>query len=408
MFQPVSELAYVLPPVSPPLLTEVPRVLDDAERDGGGARILPFAPLRQARSSIEAAVAEAERLVDTNEHEAALAVLAEAPSPSAFPELALRALLAESWARMSVGGVREAAELLERHMAFVEGPEFSDRDRAEVLYRLGCCRLKLGSVASAVTVLTLALELAERSGLPCDRLRAHVLEWRARCYQRQRDWQAARADLERALELAEALGDEHTAAHVYFLSSVVAERQGQWLLARCYAEQAGSLYERFGDRHNLGKVQNNLGGINFLLGRNEEAVASLQASLDAAAACGDDVLAGYATSSLAQIHLRTGDVQLAETDARRALELLAGREDHLGEAGNAQLVLGRALLEQDRLDEAEETFATASESLGALSSISHRAAAWMAQGDLAARRGDPEQAAALYRRAAQALQDFNF
>jgi hypothetical protein len=37
--------------------------------------------------------------------------------------------------------------------------------------------------------------------------------------------------------------------------------------------------------------------------------------------------------------------------------------------------------------------------------MSHRADAWIAQGDLEAQRGDDREAARLYRRAAQALQD---
>ena len=41
-------------------------------------------------------------------------------------------------------------------------------------------------------------------------------------------------------------------------------------------------------------------------------------------------------------------------------------------------------------------------------SSSHRAAAWIAKGDLAARRGDDTEAARLYRRAAETLQDFRF
>ena len=41
-------------------------------------------------------------------------------------------------------------------------------------------------------------------------------------------------------------------------------------------------------------------------------------------------------------------------------------------------------------------------------SASHRAAAWIAKGDLAARRGDDSEAARLYRRAAETLQDFRF
>jgi len=41
-------------------------------------------------------------------------------------------------------------------------------------------------------------------------------------------------------------------------------------------------------------------------------------------------------------------------------------------------------------------------------STSHRAAVWIAKGDLAARRGNDSEAARLYRHAAEALQDFRF
>jgi hypothetical protein len=51
---------------------------------------------------------------------------------------------------------------------------------------------------------------------------------------------------------------------------------------------------------------------------------------------------------------------------------------------------------------------TAEASAEQLESISHRAAAWMAQGDLAARRGEDATAARLYRKAAEALQDVRF
>jgi Tetratricopeptide repeat. len=115
-------------------------------------------------------------------------------------------------------------------------------------------------------------------------------------------------------------------------------------------------------------------------------------------------------SSLAQIHLRTGNIEQAEEQARHALQLLesAGNEDYLDEVGNVQLVLGRALLEQDRLDEAEAAFTAAEASLGQLGSAGHRAAAWVARGDLATRRGDDRLAAHLYRTAAEALQDVRF
>ena len=88
------------------------------------------------------------------------------------------------------------------------------------------------------------------------------------------------------------------------------------------------------------------------------------------------------------MHLRKGHVELAEEQARLALSLLEGRVDFLDEQGNAQLVLGRALLEQGKLDESEHALAASESAFEQLSSRSHRAAAWTAQAELSIRRGD--------------------
>ena len=71
-------------------------------------------------------------------------------------------------------------------------------------------------------------------------------------------------------------------------------------------------------------------------------------------------------------------------------------------------MLGRALLEQGRLDEAEQALAASEATFDQLSLTSHRAAAWTAQAELSIQRGDKEEALALYRRAAETLQDFRF
>jgi tetratricopeptide (TPR) repeat protein len=355
-------------------------------------------------------VSRAEAAIEAHEYDEATAIVAAIPRAdlAGAPELELRALLTEAWARMYLGETRKALDLLARARSLAEVPSFSDVDRAEVLYRLGCCRVKLSSFATATALLNEALTLAERSGMPCDRLRSHILEWRARCHQNQRDWAAAREDVERALELAEGLDDREAMANVYFQASIVAEREGRWVLARSYAEKAKTLYEEMSDRVSAGKLLNNLGGLEFLLGKPEEAISHLKDAFRVFMDSGSDVEAGYAVSSLAQVHLRTGNAALAEEQARHALMLLADREEEIEEIGNTQLVLGRALLEQERLDEAEHAFALAEASLAQLSSASHSSAAWVAQGDLAARRGDVQKAAELYRNAAEALQDFRF
>src|SRR6202040_3895825 len=83
-----------------------------------------------------------------------------------------------------------------------------------------------------------ALSLAERSGMPSDQLRSNILSWRSRCWRRQRDYEAAREDIERALQLAEDADDPRTIGAAYFQASLVADREGHWVLARNYAERA--------------------------------------------------------------------------------------------------------------------------------------------------------------------------
>lgn len=358
------------------------------------------------RLRAEAAVGRAEAALEANDHAGALGLLDGLAAPTA--ELHLRALLAGSWARMYLGELREALALAEEALALVERERLGDLDRAEALYRAACCRYRLSSIASALALYGEALALAERAGPPGDRLRAHVLEWRSRCYRRQRDFEAALDDVERALELARSLGDPATIAHVCFQASLVAERRGEWVRARAHAERARAIYEQLADRQSVGRLLNNLGGLSFLLGHPDEAVEQLKQAFAHALDVGSTPDAAQAVSSLAQVHLRTGRVELAEEQARKALELLGGRVDFLDEIGNAQLVLGRSLLEQGRLDEAQAAVADAERSFEQLSSASHRAAAWLARGDIASRRGDDHTAARLYRQAAEALQDFRF
>jgi tetratricopeptide (TPR) repeat protein len=379
-----------------------------AERLGVDVSYLETGQSWDEYAEVEAAVVRAEAAIEGQQYDEALEALDGLQFSPEAQELEFRALLAEAWARMNHGELRPALELLTRARELSEQPGFSDVERADVFYHMGVCRYKLTSINTAQTLLSEALDLADRSGLPCDRLRSHILEWRSRCSRRQRDFEAAREDIERALELAERIDDTLTVAHVTFQASVVAERGGQWLRARALAERAKELYEAHGDRQNVGRLLNNLGGLNYLLGKSDEAISYLKHAFSVALEVGSDPDAAQAVSSLAQVHLGAGDWTLAEEQARHALELLEGRPDFLDEIGNAQIVLGRALLEQDRLDEAEQAFAEAELSLAQLSSASHRAVAWTAQGDLASRRGDDKAAAALYRRAAEALQDVRF
>ena len=382
-----------------------------AARLGVDAGFLASGVSTDERARAEAMLARADALLEEHEFDAAIDEYARAlpaVKRTAASELRVRALNGQAMAYAQRGDVRAGLELLAESRGLVEGDEFSDIDRADVLYRLGVCRYLLSSISTAVGLFNEALALGERSGLPSDQLRLNIFAWRSRCYRRQRDYEAAREDVERALELAEAMHDARALGAAYFQASMLAERDGHYILARTYAEKAKAQYEGLADRANVGRLMNNLGVVEFLLGKPEEAVEHFKRAFAVALEVGRNEDAATAISSLAQVHLRVGDAKKAEEQALHALEIIGERDDMLDEIGNARLVLGRALLEQDRLDEAESAFAGSEDAFAQLSSASHRAAAWIAQGDLATKRGDEGRAAVLYRRAAEALQDFRF
>jgi Predicted transcriptional regulators len=103
------------------------------------------------RSRIETFLARAEALTQANKCADAIEQIEDVKTAvlvTASPELEVRLLTVEAWARQDVGDVREAIELLARAGSLAEGQNFSDVDRADILFRLGVCRYKLSSVAT--------------------------------------------------------------------------------------------------------------------------------------------------------------------------------------------------------------------------------------------------------------------
>jgi tetratricopeptide (TPR) repeat protein len=382
-----------------------------AERLGVDQGFLSVGVSTEERTKVEALLARAEALSEAHQYAEAIQAFREtrpAVDGTWAPAFELRALSGEAWALQQSGEINPALELLQQARDVAEGPQFSDVDRADVLFRIGVCRYKLSSVGTAVALFDEALALAERSGLPCDLLRADILGWRSRCHRLQRDYVAAHEDVERALELAQDLGDRRAIANTYFQASLIAQRQGHWVLSRSYAQRAKDLYQELNDERNVGRLLLALGGLTLLLGDEDQAVEHLKASFSRALESDSPPDAAQALQGLARVHLNRGEYDQADELARKALALLEGREDYLHEVCPSQLVLGRALMERGRLDEAGDCFRAADAAAEQLASISHRAEAWVALGDLAARRGDDRGSARLYRNAAEALQEIRF
>jgi tetratricopeptide (TPR) repeat protein len=357
---------------------------------------------------LEADARAAERLLEAHQYEEALQGFRAArqdASTAGAPSLGLRLVTGEAWALVRTGRLDEAMSVLQAAAAVAVSGGFTDADRAEVVFLVGVVRYHESSIAEAIVLFDQALVLAEGSGERTDRLRSDIFHWRSRCHRRNRDWVAADEDIERALELAEASSDPRRAADALFQASLVAQRQGRWVLARTHAERSRALFEELGDRATVARLLNNLAGLNHLLGSADRSIELLERAFEIFVDLDLPVDAGYVCSSLAEVRLDLGDAELAETQARKALELLDGRADHVQEVGTAEVTLGRSLAEQGRLDEAEQWMARAEATSEQASSASHRSSAWLARGDLESRRGNDEVAAGLYRRAARALQE---
>jgi tetratricopeptide (TPR) repeat protein len=382
-----------------------------AKRLGVDPTFIASGVTTEARTKVETLLVRAEALSEAHHYPDAIEAFGEARAAlegTHSPTDDLRILSGQAWALQQSGEIQPAIALLQRARELAEGPEFSDVERADVLFRLAVCRYKLSSISTAVALFDEALVLAERSGLPCDLLRADILGWRSRCRRRQRDYVAAHEDVEHALELAQDVGDRRAIANTYFQASLIAQRQGHWILSRNYAARARELYEELNDERNVGRLLLALGGLTLLLGDEDQAVEHLRASFSRAVESESSPDAAQALQGLARVHLQRGEYDQADELARKALALLEGREDFLHEVCPSQLVLGRALLERGRFDEAEDCFRAADAAAEQLASISHRAEAWVALGDLAARRGDDRESARLYRNAAEALQEIRF
>jgi transcriptional regulator with XRE-family HTH domain len=356
---------------------------------------------------IEQALVEAEALAGRGRYEDALAAFEQARTLAASgapPAMSLRLLLGEAWVQTRRGSPDRAMVLLERAANVAVGPGFTDVDRARVVFQVGVVRYSESRIAEALVLFGESLVMVE-GAVGADSLRSDVYHWRARCHRRNRDWVAAEEDVERALELADGISDTRRAADALFQASLVAQRQGRWVLARAQAERSRALFEGLEDAATVARLLNNLAGLNHLLGDTTTAITQLQEAFAAFVDLDLGVEAGYVCSSLAAIHLDRDEPGPAAEQARKALMLLDGREDHVQEIGMAQVALGRALAAQGRLDAGEAWIRTADETFVRAHSLGHRSHAWVAEGDVRSRRGDDSGAADLYRRAAVALLD---
>src|SRR5579875_3085211 len=111
-----------------------------AERLGVDAAYLERGVSSADYERAEALVARVETLVSAKRYREAIDAAADVAVQPEAPELELRALLAEGWARMYEGELRTALERFERARELASSPGLGPLELAEALFRLGCCR----------------------------------------------------------------------------------------------------------------------------------------------------------------------------------------------------------------------------------------------------------------------------
>ena len=233
--------------------------------------------------------------------------------------------------------MREAVELLQVARELAEGPQFSDVDRADILFRLGVCRYKLSSVATAVGALRRgararrALRAARATSCaPTSSAGARAAAGASATSRQRARTSSARSSSRRRWT---------TAASSRTRTSRPRSSPSGWATgcsSRNYAQQAKALYQELNDERNVGRLMLNLGGLQLLLGKPEQAIDHLKASFALAVEAESQPDAAQALGSLATVHLHLADYDAADENARKALALLEGREDFPDEVGQSQ------------------------------------------------------------------------
>jgi non-specific serine/threonine protein kinase len=302
------------------------------ERSGGDARYRMLETIRQFA---------AERLDDATRvrHLEYCAALAERAAPELFgPQQArfLARLDAEHdnvLAALDFGGVRPAALRL-----------------AEAMTRYWFMRGQL-----VLGIARLDRIIAASAGAPPSSALAAVLNGAAKLATHHGEPDKARSYLQRALAMAQALGDRDVEASALNNLGTLAKETGDFARARELLERVLPLRRAGSDRVALAGALNNVGIVLKVQGEAESARGFLEESLAIRRQTGDPMWISYTSMNLAELELDQGDAAAARARFEAARTALEPLQDEWGLAYVAE-GLGRCALMVGDLDAAQQHF----------------------------------------------------
>jgi tetratricopeptide (TPR) repeat protein len=218
---------------------------------------------------------------------------------------------------------------------------------AHLLHRHALVSLDAGRVRPAVRWAMRALRALDGvEGRPAAACRAHLVSTLATVRQRQ----GRRADAirlcHRAIEEAEAAGNDAALAHSCYVLDWALVESGRPAEAT-HSARALEIYTRLGDLDRQAAIYNNLGGFAYFEGRWADAVALYLRGAEASIRAGDAANAAFGDCNVGEVLADQGHLADAEARLRRALRVWRATGYEWGVAFSTAL-LGRVAVRDGR------------------------------------------------------------
>jgi transcriptional regulator with XRE-family HTH domain len=272
--------------------------------------------------------------------------------------------------------------------------------RARVSCDLILAYLECGDLARAVDIGETALaELQELEPAPDIAVQVELIGTLAGCYLERGDLTRAQLLARRALTLSEQDGTPRARAAAAWNAATVANARHDSLTARQNADRALALYAEIDNARALGLLRVVSAALRLRQAEPDArgALPELERALDELREVGSRVDLGYARTEQARALLVTGDLQGAAEAGRRALEELSSG-DRL-ETGRTLLVLGHVAIARGEPDEAVALFRLAATALDESGASRQAGTVWRELGEAYVELGRSDEAIEALRRA---------
>ena len=217
----------------------------------------------------------------------------------------------------------------------------SNRLKGEVAVLQAIYQCSYGRAKAAATLARSALQLGQASQQLEIEAKAH--RWLGAALQMQGDHQQARKELERALSLAETIGNNSLESDVATELARFAEKRGEFKACLQYCDRALALTREEGHLASEARIMRRKGSAHLGLGDLVQSRLDANEARDLQQQIGDRRQEAITLDLQGRIALATGDYAEAKSNFERSLGVRHEIQDHTGQYRSLML-LGRACL----------------------------------------------------------------